>query len=461
MLSFERLLEREPSLRRKVRFVQVVMPSRAKVEAYARLRLELDEIVGRINAAYATAASVPIHYMYRYVPDEQLAALYRAADVMLVTPLRDGMNLVAKEFVATRTDNDGVLILSEFAGAAVQLAEAIHVNPYDIDHVALSLKKALSMPDEERRTRMQGLRHRIEAYDAYHWADTFLGVLQSTGPQPSRHKPSVTSEAEVENLLAELRRADRLLMILDYDGTLVPFASTPELAAPDAELKRLLTELARLPGAKVHLVSGRSWQTLERWFGDLPIGLHAEHGFWSRNDPERRWEPISRDSLEWKQDVIPVLERFAEETPGSLIEVKTAGVAWHYRMAEPEQGEKQAERLRRELSEKLPGIPAELLSGEKVVEVRQKGVNKGIIAARLLSSYEEADKVLAIGDDETDEDLFSALPPEVVTIHVGPNPSRAKYRLRDVSAARDFLQRLITPVSEDEAQQFQPLERDA
>jgi trehalose 6-phosphate synthase/phosphatase len=186
MMAFERLLEIEPSLRNKVRLVQVVAPSRTKVASYDRLRRELDEMVGRINGAYGTVGSVPIHYLYRSISDQPLAALYRAADVMLVTPLRDGMNLVAKEFVASRPDEDGVLILSEFAGAASELVEAILVNPYDIDRVALSIKTALAMPRDQRQKRMRALRARVESNDCYGWADTFLETLRSTGVEEGK-----------------------------------------------------------------------------------------------------------------------------------------------------------------------------------------------------------------------------------------------------------------------------------
>ena len=180
MLAIERLLESEPSLRKRIRLVQVVSPSRTRVDSYAQLRRELDEIVGRINGAYSTVSSVPIHYLYRNMNEQELVALYKAADVMMVTPLRDGMNLVAKEFVASRGDEDGVLMLSEFAGASNELVEAVTVNPYDVDTMASTLKRVLTMPLEERLNRMRALRRRVLASSVSQWADTFLGVLAST-----------------------------------------------------------------------------------------------------------------------------------------------------------------------------------------------------------------------------------------------------------------------------------------
>jgi trehalose 6-phosphate synthase/phosphatase len=441
LLAIERLFEREPSLRRKVRLIQVVVPSRTRVDAYAALRRELDEIVGRINGAYGTVNSVPIHYLYRSMSKRELVALYRAADVMLVTPLRDGMNLVAKEFVATRVDDDGVLVLSEFAGAASELVESLQVNPYDLDRVALSIKEALAMPGEERQARMRALRRRVHENDSYRWASSFIDELRVAGLGTRQPAQVATSAEEMDSVLEQVRSASPLLLLLDYDGTLVPFASTPELAAPDPDLRKLLAALARRPNTSVHVLSGRTRDTLDRWLGSLPLGLHAEHGFWSRIDGV--WQPLGKQPLDWKAKVLPVLERFEVATPGSLVEEKSAGLAWHYRMADLDFGEVQARLLVERLERELSGYQVELLSGEKVVEVRAQGVNKGLIASRLLADAREPVTVLAMGDDQTDEDVFAALPQGAFTIHVGPRPSRAAYRLPDWPAARSFLKNLV------------------
>lgn len=448
MLALEILLERRPVLRNKIRLVQVVVPSRTKVDSYALLRKQLDELVGRINGAYATVDSVPIHYLYRSIPEQQLVALYRAADVMLVTPLRDGMNLVAKEFVASRTDGDGVLILSEFAGAASELAEAVHVNPYDLDGVASAIELALAMPEEARRTRMHALGQRVRAYDSYRWAESFIDALKATRREGADHLHALSSTEEIEELLGKLREEKELLLLLDYDGTLVPFANKPDLASPDAGLKELIKRLAERPSTSVHLLSGRTAATLEQWFGDLPIGLHAEHGFWSRSGPEGSWEPLFEGPPSWKEKILPIIKRFADETPGALVEEKSAGVAWHYRMADPELGVQQARELKLRLEKETAGLPVEILPGAKVIEVRQLGINKGLVATRLTSGPESPGAVLAMGDDRTDEDMFSALPQGSFTVHVGPRPSRARYRIDDSTAARSFLARLLESSSD-------------
>ncbi|MGH7272641.1 MAG: trehalose-6-phosphate synthase, partial [Polyangiaceae bacterium] len=272
LLAFERLLEREPKWRGKVRLIQIGVPSRDKVPSYQAFRRQVNELVGRINGAFSTVDWVPIHYVHRALSERQVVALYRAADVMLVTPLRDGMNLVAKEFVTCRSDEDGVLVLSEFAGAAVEMGEALQVNPYDIDAMACACSEALEMPEDERRLRMRSLRQRIASRDVHHWARSFMDTLGGVHGDVTRPRATLSSASELADLAAALRRASRLLLLLDYDGTLVPFARAPDLAAPDKALLDLLAALAAKPGTRVHIVSGRRKEALERWLGKLPIG---------------------------------------------------------------------------------------------------------------------------------------------------------------------------------------------
>jgi trehalose 6-phosphate synthase/phosphatase len=445
LLALERLLEREPRWRKRTRLVQIAAVSRDRVPMYKAFRAEVDELVGRINGVFSTVDWVPIRYVHRSLGPRQVAALYRAADVMLVTPLRDGMNLVAKEFVASRTDEDGVLVLSELAGAASEMAEALQVNPYDVDALARAYHDALTMGEDERRQRMRALRQRVAASDVHRWAARFVEDLASA---PSYDAPPVTFSPpeEVDALVARLRVADALLLLLDYDGTLVPLARTPELAAPDARLVELLASLAAKPGAKVHIVSGRPRETLQRWLGHLPVGLHAEHGYWSRGAPGDPWTAPLEANLEWMPRVRRLFEETAAATPGAAVEGKTSSLAWHWRMVDPELGEARAmglvERLRRITKDEA----IEIVPGDKVVEVRTRGVDKGRVVERLLRAQPQPPPlVLAMGDDVTDDDLFRAMPPEGIAIAVGLRPCAARYRVDRPWAARALLQRVIDP----------------
>lgn len=444
LLAFERLLETQPDLRGRVCFLQIAVPSRTDVPAYKRFRRHIDALVGRINGAYGTSAWTPVQYVARPVSQEQLVGLYRTCDVMVVTPLRDGMNLVAKEFVASRVDEDGVLVLSEFAGAADEMHEALLVNPYDLDRVAEAMYDALLMSPEERRARMRSMRRRVLHNDAPHWAKSFLAALEETeATQPVTHERRTRThlDAAVRRLVVRAATtAPHRLLLLDYDGTLTALAPTPGLAAPDRSLLTLLRTLAEQPGTSVHIASGRDRNTLDAWLGGLPVGLHAEHGLWSRMAAGGEWKRADvLPVLPRQDDVIALLDEAVRRTPGTLIERKSTGVAWHYRQAEPKLAAAELKRLRSALVHLLEGEGAEVHAGHKVLEVRLSGVDKGTAIAPTLEGIPAGTAIVAIGDDRTDEQLFSALPPDAMTIYVGEGPSRARLRLSSVAEVRLLL----------------------
>ena len=443
LLSFERMLQTHPELREKVRLVQVAVPSRTGVEAYQDFRSLVDGLVGRINGAFGTPRWVPVHYIFRNLSAADLVALYRAADVMLVTPLRDGMNLVAKEFVASRTDGDGVLVLSEFAGASWELPEALPVNPYDTDATGEVIFRALTMEPEERRARLAPLRERVATFDVHRWVSSFLEQLERvTDPTARATSPTAGETALRDELTGALEHNDELLLLLDYDGTLMPFTATPELARPDAALVHLLRALAARPDTEVHIVSGRGREALEQWIGNLPIWLHAEHGFWSRPPGHAEWTPAADIHASWREPVLAILRDITARTPGSLIEVKAVAIAWHYRMADLETGARRANELRIHLNQLLSNQPVEILAGNRVLEIRPYGVHKGRILAPMSPEREARTTILAIGDDRTDEDLFASLPPVAISVKVGPGGTRARFRLDSTASVRALLQML-------------------
>ena len=424
-------------------------PLPRKSRALRRVPPQIDELVGRINSTYGTPGWVPIHSLHRSLSEEEVTALYRAADVMLVTPLRDGMNLVAKEFVASRTDRDGVLVLSEFAGAASELGEALQVNPYDVDAMALRIRRALLMPAMERHSRMRALRLRVMSHDADRWSQSFLDAMRRNRREVRARELELEPTASPFDVAKTLHAARDLTLILDYDGTIMPFAATPDAAKPDADLLELLEELATRPGTKVHIVTGRARQSMERWLGHLPLGLHAEHGLWSRLHLGEPWILVRPVHPRLKDKVRPIFEHFTATTRGSFIEEKTASIAWHYRLATAEFdeqsdfGDQQAKELRLLLAELLSNEPMQVLSGSKVVEVRPMGVHKGVVVPLLLADANAHAHTLAIGDDRTDEDLFAALPPDAICMRVGDGPSIAPYRLTHPEAVRAFLRTLL------------------
>jgi trehalose 6-phosphate synthase/phosphatase len=233
--------------------------------------------------------------------------------------------------------------------------------------------------------------------------------------------------------------ARRLVLLLDYDGTLVPTALSPELALPDDDLLELLRRLGTRRRTEVHLLSGRTTGFLDRWFGNLPISLHAEHGSFSRSLGRPQWTRRDYPAPGWQEAVRPILADFARRTPGALVEVKEAGLAWHWRAADPEVGSRQAHELGMHLSQLMSNQPIQLLWGDYVLEIRPYGVHKGTVADELARDRLPEATLLAAGNDRTDDDLFVSLPDVALTIAVGERPSKARYRLHDVWELRRLL----------------------
>ncbi len=431
VLAIERLLELAPELAGKFRFIQIAAPSRTRVEAYSQLRRSLDELVGRINARFATINWAPVQYLYQTLGEDQLLPLYRAADVMVVTPTRDGMNLVAKEFVACRDGEDGVLVLSEFAGAAWELGESIIVNPYDVDEIARAIHTALLMPEDEQRFRMIRLRKRVQKWTVHDWAEAFeRSFLQAAAQNQKMRDTLALPAAEI----TRMKEAENLVLVLDYDGTLVPFASQPEFAAPDKALLDLLQVLSsRGPAQRCMSPAGAIGNTLGRWFAGLDIALHAEHGLWERKRGGTEWICKAKLDNQWKEKAREIMEDFAARTPGAFVEEKTAALCWHFRRCDPEFAEFQERELRLHLNDIFSNQPVEVLCGSKIVELRQQGVHKGLIITSLLADRGEGALLVAIGDDATDEDMFRHLPPGGIGIHVGAQTSSAQYHLPGLS----------------------------
>jgi len=440
--AYKRFLQESPEWRDKVVFIQIAAPSRERVASYTKLRREVDQLIGEINGDWSTPNWSPITYVRRSLPQAELAALYAAADVALITPLRDGLNLVAKEYVACKSGGEGVLVLSEFAGASAEMGEALLVNPYDEEEMSRTIGRALTMGDQERRDRMLALYRRVHKNSVFSWANRFLVNLTSAASSRAERSAGEPSPLSVDELVEASSKAKSRLIMLDYDGTLAPFTVMPGQAAPSAELLELLRRLAQLDKTLVAIVSGRSRADLQHWFAGLEqVWLAAEHGAIWRSPISLNWESSPHTTPgEWKSRVYPILDHFVDRTPGSFIEEKEFSLVWHYRVAEAEFGDWLANELVANLNHMLADSPVRAVKGEKTVEVKLLWADKGQVFSRLLSQLPEPEFVLAAGDDVTDEDLFAKLPPEAWTIHVGRKPSRAKYY---VSGPDEFVEVLL------------------
>jgi len=439
--AFDRFLEKYPEFRKKIVFINVVVPSRTSVEHYRELKRRVDEIVGRINSKYRDIDWAPLIYIYRFIPETTLIALYRAADIALILPLRDGMNMIAKEYVASKTDGKGALILSEMAGAAEELVEALRVNPFDTDEVADSIKDALTMPENEKIRRMRVMQRRIRDYDIFRWAQDFFYKLDEIKREQEEFMGNVIDEGDIRKIISAYKKAKKRIIFLDYDGTLVPFAPTPSEAKPDREIRNIIRKLSSDPKNTVVIVSGREKKDLDKWFSQYRVGMVAEHGVWIK-EVGKDWRLVEEINNSWKNVVRPILEYYTRRTPGSLIEEKEYTIAWHYRRCESVLGEVRARELKEVLLQITANTPLGIVEGKKVIEIRHVGINKGR-AAREFLSRKKWDFVMAIGDDHTDEDLYDAMPPEAYTIKVGYGQTRAKYNIKDVSNVRKLLKELI------------------
>ncbi|HEV2708006.1 MAG TPA: bifunctional alpha,alpha-trehalose-phosphate synthase (UDP-forming)/trehalose-phosphatase, partial [Pyrinomonadaceae bacterium] len=443
--TFRRLLRDAPHLKGRVVLIQVAVPSREVIPMYQELRQEVDELVGKINGEFSTPDWSPVVYLRRGLPRAELVALYAAADLAWVTPLRDGLNLVAKEYVACQREGAGVLVLSEFAGAAAEMGEAFLVNPYDEEQTAEAIARALSLPEDERRERMTALHKRVLRNNVFAWGERFLANLASAAEARAARPPEEPRPLPFDEAVAAFRTARRRRLLLDYDGTLVPYTRRPQDAVPTESLISLLARLAAQPANTVAVVSGRSRDVLERWLGGVRgLWLAAEHGATMRPPDAREWELFRPGSTDdWKERVRPVLEHFVDRTPGSLIEEKEFSVVWHYRMADLEFGEWLANELVSTLEQMLAETDLRAFRGRKIVEVKPLWANKGEVLARLAEHDAGAPAFcLAAGDDRTDEDLFARLPPDAWTIHVGGNRTRAKFYLSNPEEMRALLDAL-------------------
>ncbi len=442
--AWRQLLASSPRWRRRAMLIQLAVPSRENIESYHQQKDEVERLVGEINGLYGSPGRIPIHYMYQSVSKEELGALYRLADVAFVSPLRDGLNLVAKEYVATRDDGGGVLVLSEFAGAASELGESLRINPWDIEGTAAQIERAIEMDFGERQERMRPMYHRVVQNDVHRWVERFMSALTAQEVEELRFPPSLQSQVLAGTLAPQLANAKNALLMLDYDGSLREFTERYEDAMPTDEILEILTDFGSLDGIKTYINSGRDRNTLGEWFGNVPVSLIAEHGSWIREAGDSDWTRMGPPpDLRWKEIVRPVLAEYSERTPGARIEEKSSALVWHYREADDALGEWQALELMSVLEDMLSGSPVEILSGARVIEIRQQGVDKGRAFEFVNESEGPFDFIMATGDDRTDEDIFARMPEDAYSVKIGGGQSNARAAVGSPGSIRRLLRALI------------------
>ena len=433
--AFDLFLRENPQVKDKAVLILVAVPSRTEVSRYKMLKDEVDNLVGSINGRHGTIAWNPIHYMYRSFGFEELISLYLAADVLFLTPLRDGMNLIAKEYVAARQDRTGVLILGEMAGTAQELSEAVIINPNDLQATSRALETALAMTRAEQKKRMATMQSRLRRYDIGRWTADFMERLDEVKARQAKMFSRRLGSRLAGELVGKYKSAARRLFLLDYDGSLVSFKDNPGDLKPDRRLRSALRTLSSSKKNELVIISGRDRKTLAGWLGDVTNGLAAEHGLWIRR---REWKKIDFVSDGWKEEIRPILEVFVDRTPGSLVEEKDFSLAWHYRKVDPALSGVRVGELKDMLSHITANMEIGVLEGNKVVEIKGSFINKGKAASHWLRAR-KWDFILSVGDDWTDEDIFEQLPEDAYSIKVGFGASKARYRVSSTDEARNLI----------------------
>lgn len=423
--AYEQFLVEYPKMHGKVIFAMVAAPSRTDVPAYKRLAERLDELVKQINKKYGTDKWQPVDYIDHTVPFEEVTALFQVADAAFIAPLRDGMNLAAKEYVASARKN-GVLILSETAGAAQELSDALIVNPSKPETVVAALYGSLTMSRSDLKRRLRRMKSYLKDNTVHSWAKTFVHTLQTPLPGTPTLTKRLSQKSEgllVDDFASQKKR----LLLLDYDGSLVPLRNDYHSAVPPKSLITLLTKLAKNPRNDVVIVSGRSADDLGNWFGKLPISLVSEHGYSIKKATGKQWRNTGKTDDSWKELIQSILEKYAKQAPKSKVEVKAHSLVWHYRSTPPYYAQKYIVILKRVLRPYLKLYGLEIMKGNKVLEIKKPHVSKGNGAQEWLNK--NYGFILAIGDDVTDEELFDALPSHATAIKVGRGRTLAQYRM--------------------------------
>lgn len=438
--AYETFLRDHPECHGKVTMMMVAVPSRTDIKTYQQLRDAVEQTVSRINGEYGTVDWAPISYQFKNLPFEEIVALMNRSDVALVTPLRDGMNLVAKEYVASKANRTGVLILSEMTGAAEEMIGSLIVNPNDTPSLARKIHRALTMPTDEQRARLKSMRQRISRYTVQKWGSDFLQHLETAGTKSRVPVEKRLTSARIDEIIEKYDTASSRLILLDYDGTLRGFTSdiSANAAKPGPHLLRQLKAIATHHQTTLCIISGRPKAMLERWFRGIPnIALVAEHGAWVKDAGEWRAnaEPFETAAIAAR------LSEFADRTPGAIIEEKDFAVVWHYRQVSPELAYVRNFAVEHELTKLLRGTDLTIHHGNKIIEIKPRSTDKGVVA-RELADRHKADFILCAGDDYTDEHMFQALPHDAHTIKVGPGSTHAQYQVARLERVLSLIERL-------------------
>lgn len=485
ILAMEQMLKQHPKWQGRAVLVQIVNPARGKGIHVDEIHSEIEESCSRINRVFGRPGYEPIVFIDRSVPITEKVAYYSLAECVIVTAVRDGMNLTPYEYIVCRQGISGpesssnanspkksMLVISEFIGCSPSLSGAIRVNPWNVEATAEAMNEAISMSDGEKQLRHEKHYRYVSTHDVAYWSRSFLqdmeractdllrkrcwGIGLSFGFRVVALDPNF-KKLSIDAMVSAYKRAKSRAILLDYDGTVMPQNSINK--SPSKEVISLLESLCADPKNVVFIVSGRGRDSLSEWFTPCKkLGIAAEHGYFLRWSQDGEWETCGNCSdFGWMQIAEPVMKLYTEATDGSSIERKESALVWQYRDADLGFGSSQAKEMLDHLESVLANEPVAAKSGQFIVEVKPQDVSKGLVADKIFSSMTESDKqadfVLCVGDDRSDEDMFeivsSAISRNILSSNasvfactVGQKPSKAKYYLDDTSEVINMLESL-------------------
>ncbi|MGK7395303.1 MAG: bifunctional alpha,alpha-trehalose-phosphate synthase (UDP-forming)/trehalose-phosphatase [Candidatus Cyclobacteriaceae bacterium M3_2C_046] len=442
LMAFEDLLAKNPDMEGEISLVMIVVPSRDNVEKYKLLKEQIDELAGRINARFSTIQWRPVHYFYRSFPLDDLATFYRMADIALITPMRDGMNLVSKEFIASKTDKKGVLILSEMAGASKELYDALIINPNDIDEIVQAMEAAIHMSEDDMIRSMTSMQNIVRLYDIHNWVELFVDRLAFVNARQKYYSAQPLEQSDKNKILKDFNQSENRLIFIDLDNTLLPVGKYPSITDLQMDVLEFLQALSQQRQNRLICLSGTDTHTLDNIFQDLPVDLVAEHGMQYR-EQGKQWKVSEKISNDWKMEIFPVLEHFVKRTPGSYIEEKDYSLVWHYKKAETGLGELRTRELTEHLKYLVSNMNLNVVDENMIIEIKSSLINKGRSTRYWLDKY-YADFILALGGDATAEDIFRVLPENAYSVKLGrSHTTSARYNVLKTEALFDILRQFV------------------
>ncbi|KAM0882206.1 hypothetical protein ACQ4PT_032482 [Festuca glaucescens] len=485
ILAFEQMLKIHPKWQGRAVLVQIANPRAGNGKDLEGLKAEIEQSCARINGQLGRPGYNPVELVNRTLSSVERMAYYTVAECVVVTAVRDGMNLTPYEYIVCRQGIPGLdgsgsdapkrksmLVVSEFIGCSPSLSGAIRVNPWNIDTTAEAMNESIALSDNEKQLRHEKHYRYVSTHDVAYWSKSYIHDLERSCRDHFRRRcwgiglgfgfrvvalDRNFKKLTVDSIVADYKKSNSRVILLDYDGTLVP--QTTINRTPNETVVNIMNALCADKKNVVFIVSGRGRVSLEKWFSSCPeLGIAAEHGYFMRRTRDEQWQINNQCSeFGWMQMAEPVMNLYTEATDGSYIETKESALVWHHQDADPGFGSAQAKEMLDHLESVLANEPVSVKSGQHIVEVKPQGVNKGFVAEKILSMLTEnkrqADFVLCIGDDRSDEDMFegiadimkrSIVDPEtsLYACTVGQKPSKAKYYLDDTNDVLNMLEAL-------------------